>query len=66
MPPMPLLVFLIAAAPPAAVVFVADKTRTKTAIIAAAIVAVAVGVLTGNPAYMGLDLLFVGIGLYIS
>jgi len=63
---MSLLVFLIAALPAAAVVFVADKTRNKAAIIAAALVAVAVGVLTGNPAYMGLDLLCVGIGLYIS
>ena len=63
---MSLLVFLIAAVPAAAVVLVAEKTRSKAAIIAAASVAVAVGVLTGNPAYVGVDLVCVGVALLIS
>ena len=63
---MSLLVFLIAAVPAAAVVLVAEKTRSKAAIIAAASVAVAVGVFTGNPAYVGVDLVCVGVALLIS
>ena len=63
---MSLLVFLIAAIPAAVVVLVAKKTRNKAAIIATALVAVALGVLTGNPAYMGVDLVCVAVAVLIS
>lgn len=63
---MSLLVFAIAAVPAAFVLFVADKTRSKPAIVLTAAVAAAVGVLTGNPAYLGLDLIFVGVALFIA
>ena len=63
---MSLLIFAIAAVPAAFVLFVADKTRSKSAIVLTATVAAAVGVLTGNPAYLGLDLIFVGIALFIA
>ena len=63
---MSLVVFLIAALPAVAVVVVAETTRNKAAIVAAAIVAATLGLLTGNPAFVGVDLLAVALALYIS
>lgn len=63
---MSLVVFLIAALPAVGVVVVAEKTRNKGAVVVAALVAAALGVLTGNPAYLGVDLLCVGIAIFIS
>lgn len=63
---MSLLVFLIAAVPGALVAWVGMSTTSAMALWGAALVAAAVGVLTGNPIYMGLDILCVGIGLYIG
>lgn len=63
---MSLVVFLIATLPAVGVVLVANKTRNKGAVVVAALVAAALGALTGNPAYLGVDLLCVGIATYIS
>ena len=63
---MSLIVFLIAALPAVGVVVVAEKTRNKGAVVVAALVAAALGALTGNAAYLGVDLLCVGIAVYIS
>lgn len=63
---MSLVVFLIAALPAVGVFVVAEKTRNKGAVVVAALVAAALGALTGNPAYLGVDLLFVGIAVFIS
>ena len=60
------IVFLIAVVPAIGIVVIAEKTRSKGAVLAAAIVAAGLGLLTGNPAYIGIDLLFVGIATYIS
>lgn len=60
------IVFLIAVVPAIGVVVIAEKTRSKGAVVAAAIVAAGLGLLTGNPAYIGIDLLFVSIATYIS
>lgn len=60
------IVFLIALIPAIGVVVVAEKTRSKGAFSVAAIVAAGLGLLTGNPEYIGIDLLFVGIATYIS
>ena len=60
------IVFLIAVVPAIGVVVIAEKTRSRGAVIAAAIVAAGLGLLTGNPAYIGIDLLFVGTSTYIS
>jgi hypothetical protein len=60
------VVFLIALIPAIGVVVVAEKTRSKGAFLVAALVAAGLGVLTGNPAYLGIDLLFVGFAIYVS
>jgi hypothetical protein len=60
------VVFLIALVPAIGVVVVAKKTRSKGAVSVAAIVAAGLGLLTGNPAYIGIDLFFVGIATFIS
>ena len=60
------VVFLIALVPAIGVVVVAEKTRSKGAVSVAAIVAAGLGLLTGNPAYIGIDLFFVGIATFIS
>lgn len=63
---MSLTVLLIALVPAVGVIVVANTTRNKGAVVIAAMVATAVGAATGNPAYTGLDLVFVGIATYIS
>lgn len=63
---MSLAIFLIALLPAAVVVIVAEKTRSKGAVVVAALVAALLGFLTGNAAYIGIDLLFVGIATYIA
>lgn len=63
---MSLMVFLIALIPAACVIIVANKTRNKGAVVIAALIAIVVGAAAGNPAYTGLDLVFVGIATYIS
>lgn len=60
------LVFAIAALPALVVIYVACNTRSKAAIVLTAILAAGVGVLTGNPTYMGVDLVCVAFALYIS
>ena len=60
------MVFLIAVIPAIGVVVVAEKTHNKGAVIAAAIAAAGLGLLTGNPTYIGVDLLFVGIATFVS
>lgn len=58
--------FLIALLPALSVFYIAaiSKSRAKTTV--AALLAAAVGVLTGNPAYMALDLLFVVVAYGVS
>lgn len=50
------VVFLIALVPAIGVVVVAEKTRSKGAVSAAAIVAAGLGVLTGDAMYMAIGL----------
>ena len=50
------VVFLIALVPSIGVVVVAEKTRSKGAVSAAAIVAAGLGVLTGDAMYMAIGL----------
>lgn len=47
------------------VFIVAEITKSRIAVAIAAVIAVAVGVLTGSPIYMALDLLFVAIATYL-
>ncbi len=63
---MSLMVFLIALIPAVGVIVVANTTRNKGAVVIAALIATAVGAAAGNPAYTGLDLVFVGIATYVS
>jgi hypothetical protein len=60
------MVFLIAVAPALAVLFISFMYDTRRATVTAAIIAAAFGVLTGNPAYFAIDLVFVGLGLWLS
>lgn len=61
-----MLIFLIALIPALGVFVVAAITDSRAKTTIAAVVAAAVGVLTGNPAYMALDLLFVGVAYWVS
>lgn len=63
---MGLIVFAIAAAPTVFVYLVGLKGYSRGNLYAAAVVAGAVGVFTGNPVYAGLDLFFVLLGLYFG
>lgn len=63
---MSLTVLLIALVPAVGVIFVANTTRNKGAVVIAALIAIVVGAAAGNPAYTGVDLVFVGIATYIS
>ncbi len=56
-------IVVVAALPALGVVIVAGMTRSKFWIAIAAIAAAALGILTGNPTYMGADLLAVGVAL---
>ncbi len=60
------VIFLIALLPAVVVVVVAEKTRSKGAVVVAALIAAAVGFFTGSPAYIFVDLLFVGIATCIA
>lgn len=61
-----MMIFLIALIPAFSVFVVAAITESRAKTTIAAVVAAAVGVLTGNPAYMALDLLFVGVVYWVS
>lgn len=63
---MSLMVFFIALLPAVVVVVVAEKTRSKGAVVVAALIAAAVGFFSGNPIYIFVDLLFVGIATCIA
>ena len=63
---MSLTVLLIALVPAVGVIVVANTTRNKGAVVIAALIAIVVGAAAGNPAYTGLDVVFVGIATYIS
>lgn len=63
---MSMVVFLIAVVPAIGVVAVAEKTKNRGAVVVAALAAATLGVVTGSPAYMGIDLLCVGIATWIS
>lgn len=60
------MIFLIALLPALVVFCVAAISESRVKTTVAAFIAAAVGVLTGNPAYMALDLLFVIIAYWIS
>ncbi len=60
------MVFTIAFIPALAVFIVSYWTDSKGWTIAAAVAAGLLGVLTGNPAYAGVDLLFAGLGYWVS
>ena len=61
-----MMIFLIALIPAFVVFIVAAITESKFKTTMAALVAMAVGVLTGNPAYMALDIGFVIVSYWIS
>lgn len=63
---MSVMVLLIAFVPAIAVVVATEFTHNRVVIVGIAMVAAAIGVLTGSPIYMLLDLLFVGGALYIA
>lgn len=63
---MSLVVLFIALLPAVVVVVIAEKTRSKGAVVVAALIAAAVGFFTGNPTYIFVDLLFVGIATWIA
>lgn len=63
---MSLTVLLIALVPALAVVLIAGTTRSMVWTSLAALVAAGVGVLTGNPAYLVLDVLAVGVLYWLS
>ena len=63
---MSAIVILIAAAPAVAVVAVALYTKSKLATFIAAVIAATLGVVTGSPAYIALDLLFVAVATYLA
>lgn len=63
---MSVMVLLIAFVPAIAVVVATEFTHNRAVIVGIAMVAAAIGVLTGSPIYMLLDLLFVGGALYIA
>jgi hypothetical protein len=60
------VVFLIAAIPAGIVAWVGIHTTSRAALWGAAIAAGLFGIVTGNPIYIGVDLLGVAIGLYIG
>lgn len=60
------MVFLIAFVPALAVVIVSYVTDSKSKTIIAAIIAAALGIFTGNPVFVGIDILFVGLAYYFS
>jgi hypothetical protein len=60
------MVLLIAVVPALAVLFTSFMYDTRRATVIAAIIAGAIGALTGNPAYVAIDLFFVGLGLWLS
>lgn len=62
---MTLTIFLIAAIPAATVWGVGCYSRSRPAVVLAALVAVAVGFL-GGPAYLVLDLIFVAVATYLA
>lgn len=59
-------IFLIALIPALGVFVVAALSESRAKTTVAALIAAAVGVLTGNPAYMALDLLCVGVVYWVS
>ena len=59
---MSLVVFLIAAVPALFVIGIGAWTKSRAATYAAAVIAALIG-LIGVPAYIGIDLLAVGLGL---
>lgn len=61
-----MMIFLIALIPALGVFVVAAITESRAKTTIAAVVAAAVGVLTGNPAYMALDLVFVAVVYWVS
>lgn len=61
-----MMIFLIALVPALGVFFVAAISESRAKTTVAALLAAAVGVLTGNPAYMALDLLFVVVAYWVS
>lgn len=63
---MSVMVLLIAFVPAIAVVVATEFTHNRVVIVGIAMAAAAIGVLTGSPIYMLLDLLFVGGALYIA
>lgn len=63
---MSLVVLAIAVAPAVIVVIVAGETHSRAKTVFAAVVAAAVGVFTGNPAYMLLDLVCVAAALVVG
>ena len=60
------MIFLIALLPAFVVFVVAAITESKFKTSVAALLAIAVGVLTGNPAYMALDIGFVVVSYWLS
>lgn len=60
------MIFLLALIPALGVFVVAAITESKAKTSIAAVVAAAIGVVTGNPAYMALDLLFVAVVYWVS
>jgi hypothetical protein len=61
-----MMIFLIALIPALGVFVVAAITESRAKTTIAAAVAAAIGILTGNPAYMALDLLFVVVVYWVS
>lgn len=63
---MSIVVFAIAAIPAACVAWVGYNSTSLAALWGAAIVAVLLGIVTGNPVFVGLDLVAVAFGFYIG
>lgn len=63
---MSFIVFFIALIPAVIVVIVAQATGSRVASFLAAVVAGSVGLMTGNPAYAAIDLIFVAVAAWLS
>ncbi len=59
-------IFLIAAVPAAFVVLIGFYTKSKFKLILAALLAGALGVVTGHPMYMAIDIVAVAIGFWFG
>lgn len=60
------IVFLIAAAPAVIVALVGCSSTSRIKLYATFLIAACIGIFSGNPAYIGLDIFFSLIGLYVG